>query len=822
MDNNEITIPITTNRHAVECYACKKLLPSGSDITTFKKPGGTVVYYLCPPCMERELKRHSSSKVGGKNVTAQTVVRFTAAPTSAASASSVKAPQANLEAIHQKLVAARKKETPSHAKLVTPMSNIQVSVPSGSGAFGNQSFLPVKRGSSSNASLSPVPPDTNVTNYGYRAAHLSYNEHYQVNRKKTYAIQPGQVVTLLLVFGYMNEKFKFEPFSMDLVEGLSVSPDVTVSYLQEKWLELLLPKVLKKYEGFNIPWETASFRDVDKIVDLLSLGPDHQPLEQYCFVLSKPRGKSAASKEPQNTFKKPKNPFRIGYVVDEATKDELHDWLAVQEVEKLHAEKETNRQKEREANSLNITKKRHAHSPPASPQQPKKVKNKLVDNDWDNSDSSFSVSDHVGSASSLDSSFTPQAASTKHQNSRASSSCVANQNSHVGSSCVADSNVIPDLINNDYQDIENMTTHTPTRPNKVTVESPSTPNSRFLHQALALGGATQAVEARETAQVLLFPVPVVKLSWLMALAKTTDNDALCFSSSSMPWVPAFLDIEQKSQPQFMGAMKDCRKGQLTITGIGSRRSLDQDTTVAGLIVAKRFYLKSVLSGSISYSRLGDYETEKKKTFMEGNVLYWANALVSYAMSWAMQQKQKLQLQFVVPEIVCVKAGVAVDSAAKSCYVIEERLEGDWVKLVGNGKATPLVKVNDKDYELAEFLCFLQHVMWWKTGGVGYVSDFQGVVHCSADNNNVKFVISDPQIMTSPKLGDMLFGDGNVSDAFNAFPDDHKCAKLCAMFRVPSTQLLLLDFVGEKEDGEIKEHMGSLVVTSEVANNLQNE
>lgn len=52
-------------------------------------------------------------------------------------------------------------------------------------------------------------------------------------------------------------------------------------------------------------------------------------------------------------------------------------------------------------------------------------------------------------------------------------------------------------------------------------------------------------------------------------------------------------------------------------------------------------------------------------------------------------------------------------------------EGPFRKFILNDRAVPIVAEGGPDYNLAEFLCFVQHIQWEKTGGLAFVSDFQG-------------------------------------------------------------------------------------------------
>ncbi|KAJ7206097.1 hypothetical protein GGX14DRAFT_343351, partial [Mycena pura] len=95
--------------------------------------------------------------------------------------------------------------------------------------------------------------------------------------------------------------------------------------------------------------------------------------------------------------------------------------------------------------------------------------------------------------------------------------------------------------------------------------------------------------------------------------------------------------------------------------------------------------------------------------------------------------------FPIPKICFVRAGVAVvHPAAKggTTYTISLRRtclleefinnpESEFVKFVHNGDAVPLLADNDPLYALADFLCFTQHVQYAKSGGLIFISDYQG-------------------------------------------------------------------------------------------------
>ncbi|PPR08009.1 hypothetical protein CVT24_003760, partial [Panaeolus cyanescens] len=123
------------------------------------------------------------------------------------------------------------------------------------------------------------------------------------------------------------------------------------------------------------------------------------------------------------------------------------------------------------------------------------------------------------------------------------------------------------------------------------------------------------------------------------------------------------------------------------------------------------------------------------------------------------------------------------SSNQAAYLLEEVISDDvpFIKYIHNGKAVPVPKENEEDYEVAVFLCFIQHVQYVATHGQVFISDFQG-----AGN-----LLTDPQVMTHPELIDpsstfdhSLFGEGNVDSAFLSFVDQHECNEYCDFLNLP--------------------------------------
>jgi hypothetical protein len=59
-------------------------------------------------------------------------------------------------------------------------------------------------------------------------------------------------------------------------------------------------------------------------------------------------------------------------------------------------------------------------------------------------------------------------------------------------------------------------------------------------------------------------------------------------------------------------------------------------------------------------------------------------------------------------------------------VIDEALDGKFVKYIGNSSAVPQVFMAKELNDRAEFLAFAQHVQYCQMGDMAFIGDFQGM------------------------------------------------------------------------------------------------
>ncbi|KAJ3917673.1 hypothetical protein F5877DRAFT_68003 [Lentinula edodes] len=193
--------------------------------------------------------------------------------------------------------------------------------------------------------------------------------------------------------------------------------------------------------------------------------------------------------------------------------------------------------------------------------------------------------------------------------------------------------------------------------------------------------------------------------------------------------------------------------------------------------------------------------ELESIVRDANLHLWSDMLFEFALGWITRFLGVTKLippanipsfRYVNAFVLTVHSEVTGSSvknlsSRKMTLMAEEVIpaaETSFCKYINNGSADigPLIEelaLNDPHRIETEYLSSIQHIIFWKTEGFAYLSDFQG---CSG-------LLTDGQIMTAPELKDDLddlFGPGNVRNAFNKFLTEHKCSKsrFCRFFDLP--------------------------------------
>ncbi|EGO02427.1 hypothetical protein SERLA73DRAFT_47425, partial [Serpula lacrymans var. lacrymans S7.3] len=142
------------------------------------------------------------------------------------------------------------------------------------------------------------------------------------------------------------------------------------------------------------------------------------------------------------------------------------------------------------------------------------------------------------------------------------------------------------------------------------------------------------------------------------------------------------------------------------------------------------------SASISASPSGRkrlaIKDELAKMLVEANCMYWGCSLMKIVYQFISNSNCKEGLTELppptVPRLCMVYSTIAVPvvpSLKSAVYLLEERIEGDFVKYINNNSASPRPGLNNKQKLIAEFLCFTQRVQYHLSHGLAFLSDFQG-------------------------------------------------------------------------------------------------
>jgi hypothetical protein len=168
--------------------------------------------------------------------------------------------------------------------------------------------------------------------------------------------------------------------------------------------------------------------------------------------------------------------------------------------------------------------------------------------------------------------------------------------------------------------------------------------------------------------------------------------------------------------------------------------------------AKRSYVGK--NGNIL--RLGAMK-ELSELSVECNTIYWATAILRSTYDWIDdfdrgEEEVGRQRPFSIPRLQFVKAGLScvlsphgstnmtkavlerlknkdsISPSFKFTYMLKEAIPGEFVKYIHNGDPRPILEPEEapKEYELAQFLCFTQHLQYCIWEGVVFLSDYQGV------------------------------------------------------------------------------------------------
>ncbi|KAG9308116.1 hypothetical protein JVU11DRAFT_12516 [Chiua virens] len=350
----------------------------------------------------------------------------------------------------------------------------------------------------------------------------------------------------------------------------------------------------------------------------------------------------------------------------------------------------------------------------------------------------------------------------------------------------------------------------------VTTKSPPTKklltnkqnNQESLREALKVGGTADLDIAKVLKNSIysidFYPISTVPISLIL---KSANHHAFNVDPKTAAMHPGQLRLSSGDAFVGAGGFKTAYTATLLLltpreTGIGSKPCEN--------IIIKRPYIRRPGQYNNPPFRHFGVKEESEKLFREANVLYWAKSLLQVVEDFIANALAKAPdtPPFHIPSIRFVDAGFAFrystgparGSRAPSVdctYLCEEEIvdaKESFTKFIHNGNCVPLLKPDEIGYDIAQFLAFSQHVQYVETGGLAYISDYQGIrIMCYFSSIGLGRLTTPP----FSSIGDGLFCEGNLEKAVELFREEHVCNHFC---KWPGFELL--PFIPEKGKGKV--------------------
>jgi hypothetical protein len=249
-------------------------------------------------------------------------------------------------------------------------------------------------------------------------------------------------------------------------------------------------------------------------------------------------------------------------------------------------------------------------------------------------------------------------------------------------------------------------------------------------------------------QIDFHPIPTCPLYDILH-----NPEKIAFNINSTPLLPGQLRIDTSKEGIVgVGSFKTAQLAELTLSspphsGLGSKsphsviikrpyimrrkENIERDENAEEEIQGPP-YLRYTLAENL------------QKLHREANVLYWAKALLTLTYDFVDRaiSKSTQPPPFNIPHLRFVDAGLALGYSAtnkgirgpragmvNSVYLVEEEIpasKAEFIKFIHNGNCSPILPPGVPGHNIALFLAFTQHVQYFKTGGLAYISDYQGV------------------------------------------------------------------------------------------------
>lgn len=260
----------------------------------------------------------------------------------------------------------------------------------------------------------------------------------------------------------------------------------------------------------------------------------------------------------------------------------------------------------------------------------------------------------------------------------------------------------------------------------------TSPDANKLRTALSSTNVSSIELAQVRAVTAVFhPLAELNLEEVMTLAAST------------PLTPVIADDIAQMQLAPMGYFGQSRVVQLSIDFSSRKKGAMKyaffGTSTVPLALAAAMPTSTVgtvpVCAKCAFRTDGTlYAPNEQLThlLMELRCLTWAHALMglTYAFIDSFQQCDGTPSAIVVPRLRFVTAGLAIGQNTTKergdVLILEDVIQTPFLKYINNGSAAlPNVSRTESEHNTAEFLAFAQHVQFWKTKKLAFISDFQG-------------------------------------------------------------------------------------------------
>jgi hypothetical protein len=190
----------------------------------------------------------------------------------------------------------------------------------------------------------------------------------------------------------------------------------------------------------------------------------------------------------------------------------------------------------------------------------------------------------------------------------------------------------------------------------------------------------------------------------------------------LPSICGRLDANFEIVPNLKGAFKTAHSGSVTLDAGGAL-----PPSLLGNVCVKQVYFSGE-GGAVKR-----YPSAEEKTYIHSEVgcLDWARILLNLTYQFVEAHKRDQEdFEGIIPNLHFVEAAIAESYSGKS-FLVEEWINTSKVpftKYINNACAVSCIPPHapEEMKNIANFLCFAQHVQYQVTQGTVFTSDYQGV------------------------------------------------------------------------------------------------